>query len=339
MRILTMTDKKKMEIAEKPIPQPGDKEALIKVSYAGICGGDWHMVWTNGVRAGKNAVAGHEFCGVVVNSGDGTFQTGDRVTAIEYTPCGECEYCKSDRPHLCLSRFSNGIGLMHDGAFAEYLTARTDMIYKIPDNVSDVQAAMIEPCAVGMHGVRIAGVKEGSKVLITGAGAIGLFAAACAKALGASTVAITEVDPIRLSQAEAADFIDFVFNGADENLADSLRKAADGLFDCAVECSGNSHAATTAIEAVKPGGTMTVLAYGAGPKVDYFPFINDEKRIQGAVFFKPEDFRMVIDFMEEGKINIEKYAEIIRMEEVQNTFLGLDNGSCHAAKYVIQMNK
>ena len=228
-------------------------------------------------------------------------------------------------------------GLKHDGAFAEYLTARADMIYRLPDTISDKQAAMIEPCSVGMHGVRMAGVRHGSKVLITGGGAIGLFAAASAKALGASVVALTEVDAVRLSQAKEADFIDFVFNGTTERLSESLRETVGGLFDCAVECSGNGRAASMAVELIKPGATLTILAYGPGPQINYFPFINDEKRIQGAVFFKPEDFQMVIDFMAEGKINIEKFSEVISMEQAQDTFLGLDNGRCHAPKYLIQM--
>ena len=145
MRILTMVDKKKIAVSEKPVPKAESGHALIKVSYAGICGSDWHMVWGNGVRAGQNAVAGHEFSGVIVDPSDTHFKAGDRVTAIEYTPCGECEYCYSGKKHLCPERFSAGIGLMNDGAFAEYLIAREDMIYKLPDSIDDVQAAMIEP--------------------------------------------------------------------------------------------------------------------------------------------------------------------------------------------------
>ena len=337
MRILTMIDKKKIAVDEKPMPKASSQWPLMKVTYAGICGGDWHMVWANGVRAGEKAVAGHEFSGVVIDPADCNLKVGDRVTAIEYTPCGVCEFCKDGRPHLCPKRFSAGVGLKHDGAFAEYLTARADMIYRLPDTISDKQAAMIEPCSVGMHGVRMAGVRHGSKVLITGGGAIGLFAAASAKALGASVVALTEVDAVRLSQAKEADFIDFVFNGTTERLSESLRETVGGLFDCAVECSGNGRAASMAVELIKPGATLTILAYGPGPQINYFPFINDEKRIQGAVFFKPEDFQMVIDFMAEGKINIEKFSEVISMEQAQDTFLGLDNGRCHAPKYLIQM--
>ena len=337
MRILTIVDKKKMIVAEKPVPKVEPGRALIKVSYAGICGSDWHMVWGNGVRAGQNAVAGHEFSGVIVDPGDTHFKAGDRVTAIEYTPCGECEYCRGGKKHLCPERFSTGIGLTNDGAFAEYLTAREDMIYKLPDSIDDVQAAMIEPCAVSMHGASLAGVKEGSKVLITGGGAIGLFAAASAKALGASLVVLTEVNPIRLGQAREAAFIDHALSGTAEGLTDTLHELAGGLFDCAVECSGNQRAATMALESIKPGATLTMLAYGSGPQVDSFSFINDEKRIQGGVFFTQEDFERVIAMMADGRIDIRKYAEIITMDDAQDTLLGLDNGTKNAQKYVIKI--
>ena len=295
------------------------------------------MVWGNGVRAGQNAVAGHEFSGVIVDPSDTHFKAGDRVTAIEYTPCGECEYCRSGKKHLCPERFSAGIGLMNDGAFAEYLIAREDMIYKLPDSIDDVQAAMIEPCAVSMHGASLAGVREGSKVLITGGGAIGLFAAASAKALGASLVVLTEVNPIRLGQAREAAFIDHALSGTAEGLTDTLHELAGGLFDCAVECSGNQRAATMALESIKPGATLTMLAYGSGPQVDSFSFINDEKRIQGGVFFTPEDFERVIAMMADGRIDIRQYAEIITMDDAQDTFLGLDNGTKNAQKYVIKI--
>ncbi len=100
MRILTIVDKKKITVSEKPEPKVEPGRALIEVSYAGICGSDWHMVWGEGFQAGKNAVAGHEFSGVIKDPGDTHFKVGDRVTAIEYTPCGECEYCRSGKKHL-----------------------------------------------------------------------------------------------------------------------------------------------------------------------------------------------------------------------------------------------
>ncbi len=335
MRILTVADKKSIVLSDKPMPPSRQGLPIIKVKYAGICGGDWHMVWKNGVRAGQNAVAGHEFYGVIEDPCGTDFKKGERVTAIEYSPCCTCEFCQRKLPHLCPSRFNEGVGLMWDGAFAEYVAVRADMIYRLPDAVDDIQAAMIEPCAVSMHGARLAGVQKGSKVLITGCGAIGLFAAAAAKALGAEVVVVTEIHPQRLALAEHAPFVDFAVNSATENLQDYLCDIAGGKFDCAVECSGNSIAATTALEAIKPGATMTILAYGPGPDIPYFNFINDEKRIQGAVFFTPNDFQTVIDMMASGKIDIKQYGEVILPQDVQETLQGLEDGTKFASKYLI----
>ncbi len=341
MKFLTVVDKKKIVIKEKEMPKATSGRVLIKVLKAGICGGDWHMIWANGVKAGLDAAAGHEFSGIVLDPSDTKFKVGDRVTAIEYSPCmkSDCEYCSTHRYHLCPDRFKSGIGLGFDGAFGEYITAREDMVYLLPDSISDKQGAMIEPCSVGMHGVKLAGVKEGSTVLITGAGAIGLFAAACAKALGAKTVAITEANQIRLLNAKEASFIDYAFDAKESEIKEKLSTIAGGQFDAAIECSGNKIAATMALDLIKPGSTLTLLAYGPGPDVDLFSFINNEKRIQGAVFFTPEDFKLVIEMMADGRINIEKYGEIIRMDKAQETLEGLDNGTMCATKYIIDMAK
>ena len=148
---------------------------------------------------------------------------------------------------------------------------------------------------------------------------------------------LTEVNPIRLGQAREAAFIDHALSGTAEGLTDTLHELAGGLFDCAIECSGNQRAATMALESIKPGATLTMLAYGSGPQVDSFSFINDEKRIQGGVFFTPEDFERVIAMMADGRIDIRQYAEIITMDDAQDTFLGLDNGTKNAQKYVIKI--
>ncbi|MGN0628436.1 MAG: zinc-binding dehydrogenase [Oscillospiraceae bacterium] len=340
MRALTLTGVKQFELIEKPVPKADERKSVIKVSHAGICGSDLHMIWSYGFGAGTNFVIGHEFSGTIVEPAEGSgFKVGDRVTAMEIDSCLECDECKAGRPQLCKHVLEGGPGIGSDGGYAEYVAVRSDMIRKLPDNVSFLSAAMVEPAAISMHGVCLAGVKEGSTVLVTGGGAIGLFAAACAKALGAKYVAVSEVNEGRIKTAEEADFVDEVFNGADENLLEKLKERVPGGFDATIECSGSGAAATSGLNSLKCGGHQVMIAYGPGPKIDAMSFVNSEWHIDGSLFFTVEEFENVIKFMSEGKLDLEKYAEVISMDEAQKTFEGLSDGTCTAVKYVMDMSR
>lgn len=340
MRALTLTDVKKFELIEKPIPKADDKKSVIKVSHAGICGSDLHLIWGYGYGAGTNFVIGHEFSGTIAEASPNCdFKVGDRVTAMEIDSCLECDACKAGKHQLCPHVLEGGPGIGSDGGYAEYVAVRSDMIRKIPDNVSLLQGAMVEPVAISMHGACVAGVKEGSTVLVTGGGAIGLFAAACAKALGAKYVALSEVHEGRIKIAEEADFVDEVFNGADENLLEKLKAKVPGGFDVTLECSGNGIAATNGLHSLKVGGHQALIAYGPAPQYETMTFVNSEWHIDGSLFFTIPEFENVIKLMGEGKINVEKYAGVISMEDAQKTFEGLADGSCAAVKYVMDMSK
>lgn len=337
MRALTLTAKRKFDLIEKPIPQAGENTAVIKISHAGICGSDIHMIWDAGHRAGTNFVIGHEFCGTISDPGNSDFRVGERVVAMEITPCGQCEFCKSGRPQLC-GKVMGGPGLAFDGGYAEYTAVRSDMILRLPDTVSDLEGALVEPTAISMHAVRLAGVGPGSKVLVVGGGAIGLFAAACAKALDAAYVGLTEVNASRIRLAEESTFVTRVFHGGAEDLAQQLAAASEGGFDVVVECSGNAAAADVGLHALKRGGKMMAVAYGKNPTLDLFNLVNNEWSIGGSLFFTVEDFQLVIDLMAEKKLDLAKYAEVIPMEKAQSAFEAVTGGGECAVKYVMDMS-
>jgi hypothetical protein len=216
---------------------------------------------------------------------------------------------------------------------------RNDFIRKLPDNVSLKQAAMIEPVCISMHAVNMCGVNENSTVLVTGGGAIGLFAAAAAKAKGAKYVALTEANPGRIKIAEEADFVDEVFDAADPEINEKVKAKAPEGFDISVECSGHPAAANLALYSLKRGGQHAILAYGPGFKYDAMAIINNELHIHGSVMFTVPEFEDVIKLMSEGKIDVEKYGELVAMEDAQEIFEGLDNGSRPAVKYIYDMSK
>ena len=338
MKALTIKGVKQFELIEKDIPTLKEDQALIKVSKAGICGSDIHMVWAAGYRPSEDFVIGHEFSGTIVDPGTSKdLKVGDRVVAMEITPCGECDYCKNNQPQLCSHVLDGGPGIGSDGGYGQYVAVRQDMIRKLPDNVTDVAGALVEPASISMHACKMAQVKEGSKVLVSGGGAIGLFAAACAYALGASEVVVTEVNPERIRLANEASFVTHALDGASEHLKDQLKDIAPEGFDSVIECSGHPVASSTALASLSRGGTMTLVAYGQQPQIDLFTFINTEQHLTGSVFFTFEDFELVIDLMSQGKLNLEPYAKLIHLEDVQQTLLDLESGKENAIKYVIDM--
>lgn len=339
MKAITLTDVKKFELIDKPQPVSTDGKAIIKTSKCGICGSDIHMIWNVGYKAGTDFVIGHEFCGTIVDPGaSDSLKVGDRVVAMEIDPCGKCDFCHNGQPNLCAHVLDGGPGIGNDGGYAEYVAVRHDMVRKIPDSMSDVAGALVEPASISMHAVKLAGVKEGSTVLVTGAGTIGLFAAACAHALGAGKVVITEVNQERIKVADEADFVSVALNRLDKDLKDKLFEIAPEGFDAVIECTGNQIASTQALSALKRGGHMILVAFGKQPNMDLLAFVNMEQHISGSVFFTDKEFELVIDLIAEGKLDLEKYTELIKPEDVQTTLENIENGTANAIKYVIDFD-
>lgn len=340
MRALTLVDVKKFEVIDKDIPKVEDKKIVIKVSKAGICGSDIHMVWATGYGASTNFVIGHEFSGVVSDSGSSTkFKIGDRVVAMEIDPCLSCDYCNNGQPNICNHVLDGGPGIGSDGGYGEYVLVREDMVRILPDNVSDISGAMVEPAAISLHSVKLAGVKSDSNVLIIGAGAIGLFAAACAYALGAKSVTTLENNSERVKIAIDSEFVTNSIDALDNNVDEQLKSIAPNGFDAVIECSGNKIAATTGLNNLRKGGNMVLVAYGEAPDINLFNFVNSEQHILGSVFFTMEEFQEVIDLMATEKLKLECFAKVISMNEVQTVLENLEKGLENEIKYIIDMHK
>lgn len=338
MRALTLVDVKKFEIIEKNIPEATDNKVVIRVKRTGICGSDIHMIWASGYGAGTNFVIGHEFSGIISDAGNSkTFKVGDRVVAMEIDSCLDCEFCNTNRENICDHVLDGGPGIGSDGGYGEYVAVREDMVRILPDNVSFVSGAMVEPAAISMHGIQLAKVNENSQVLITGCGAIGLFAAACAHALGAKKIVTTEANLERVKIAANSGFVTDSLYAKDENLEAKLTEIAPNGFDAVIECSGNKIASTTGLNHLKKGGEMVLIAYGEQPDINLFNFVNSEYHLSGSLFFKIAEFEQVIKLMSEGKINLEPFAKVIEMEEVQDVLEGLESGRENSIKYVINM--
>jgi L-iditol 2-dehydrogenase len=261
-RAAVMHETRRVELETRPVPVPGPRGVLIRITACGVCGSDVHY-YERG-RIGPFVVTapiilGHECAGVVVDLGPGAsrHRIGDRVALEPGIPCGRCRRCRAGAYNLCqdIAFFATP---PYDGAFTDHVVLHEDFAFSLPDEVSDEAGALIEPLSVGLWASRRAGIGPGDRVLITGAGPIGLLAAEAARARGATDIAVTDVNPHRLALAaqRGARTIDV----REEGLPDGER---DG-WDVAIECSGADGALHDAVRALRPGGTAVLVGMNQG---------------------------------------------------------------------------
>ena len=248
-----------LRVEQRAMPEPGPREVLVEIAAVGVCGSDVHY-YEHG-RIGpfvvrEPLVLGHESAGRVAALGSEVTRhaVGDRVTLEPGVPCGRCRECRAGRYNLCRDvRFFATPPI--DGAFANYVTIHEDFAFALPDSVSDEAGALMEPLSVAIWACHKANVSPGDRVLVTGAGPIGLLAQQCALAFGATEVTITDVSDARLALARRT--------GATR----ALRAGEDvGEVDALIECSGHPAALAAGVAALRPAGTAVIV--GMGPEED-----------------------------------------------------------------------
>ena len=255
-----------LRIDERPVPSPAPGEVLIAMGSVGICGSDVHYLEHG--RIGSFVVEapmilGHESSGIVEALGDGvtSLRPGDRIALEPGVPCRRCAVCKSGRYNLCAEvRFFATPPV--DGSMATYVTHPADFCYRLPDHVSLDEGAMMEPLSVGIHACRRGGVSMGDRVLVMGAGPIGLVTVLAARAAGASVIALSDPRTDRLGLARQVG-ADLVTSAAGPGLVPELVDRAGGMFDASVDCSGAEAAVRVAMNATRSGGKVVLVGLGA----------------------------------------------------------------------------
>ncbi len=193
-----------IEVRRVEVPELGPDQVRIAVSHCGICGTDLHLVLENMGRPGSGL--GHEWAGTIAAVGANVsgWKPGDRVVAGPGPGCGECRACRKGRPSVCLNRPQmQDSGGGHRGAFAEYTTVSAERLLRIPDSLSTRAAALTEPTAVAMHAVTLSGVTPDDRVLVTGAGPVGMLVTAVLKAKGVDDITVSEPAAARRERALA----------------------------------------------------------------------------------------------------------------------------------------
>jgi L-iditol 2-dehydrogenase len=258
MRAAVLTRPGEIVLEERSTPEPGPREVLVEITSVGVCGSDIHY-YEHG-RIGPHIVReplilGHESAGRVAAVGADVTKhaVGDRVTLEPGVPCGRCEQCRAGRYNLCPDVVFFATPPI-DGTFADYAVIHEDFAFALPDSLSDDVGALMEPLSVGIWACRKAGVTAGDRVLVTGAGPIGLLAMQVALAFGATQVEIADVNEDRLAVAARTGATRTLISGRDEP------STADAL----IECSGHPAALSSGIAALRPAGTAVLVGMGPG---------------------------------------------------------------------------
>lgn len=336
MKCLKLAGKKSLVVGKIDAPVSENGSVIIKVEACGICGSDIHN-WDTGEPAGL--VMGHEFCGTVIDSGDRRdIKIGDKVTGLPISPCGHCDACKTANPQYCPETWTNAVGLSlkNPGGYAEYTSCRSDLVKRIPNNISFDEGTLVEPSAVSLHAVALADIKIGAKVLVIGGGIIGLMACEFAKLEGASYVAMLETNIARAKKSTMVGKADEYFDALKEDTMSKLKKASKGGFDIVIECCGNSAAVSEAILAVRPGGKIILVGVSTGPvTIPTVAAVLGEVTIIGAIAYTEKEFDTCIDLISNKRLNVKKYIdEIIPLEGANEAFKRLTNGNDSAVKII-----
>jgi len=264
--IVKSAPRKGFDFLEVPEPKIGPHDALIEVRAVGICGTDVHIYnwdeWSRS-RVRPPLVGGHEFVGVVAAVGRDVrhIQPGVRVSAEGHIVCGRCQFCRTGRGHICQD--VEIIGIDRNGCFAEYLAMPADNLWPIPDEIQDRSAAVLDPLGNAMHSV-MAGSVSGRSVLIIGAGAIGLFAVAIARAAGAALVLVSEPNAFKREIATRVG-ADRVFDPGGEDLDGQVISSSEGLGpEVVLEMSGAAAGLEGSFRLVRNGGDVVILGIPSG---------------------------------------------------------------------------
>lgn len=316
---------------DRPIPQLQDPhDVLINVKYTGICGSDVHY-WTHGAIGSfvvkAPMVLGHESAGIVTAVGNAvtSLKVGDRVCMEPGVPCRRCERCKEGNYNLCVDmRFA--ATPPYDGTLARYYKLPEDFCYKLPENVSLEEGALVEPLSVGVHITKQANIKPGQSVVVFGAGPVGLLCCAVAKAFGATKVVAVDINEDRLQFAKkyaATHLFRSARVGAEENAANLIKECELGAgADAIIDATGAEPCIQTAIHALRVGGTYVQGGMGADEITwPIAAMCAKELNVKGSFRYSAGDYALSVELIASGRLSVkELITGSVKFEDAEAAF-------------------
>lgn len=322
MKVAVMTDVQKIEMCTRPIPVPGPDEVLVKLEYVGVCGSDIHYYESGGIGATlvePPLVLGHEAGGTVVEVGGRVtgFQAGDRVALEPGKTCGHCEFCRSGRYNLCPDVIFFATPPV-DGVFQEYVAHEARLCFKIPDRMSTLEAALIEPLSIGFHAARQGGARIGLTAAVTGSGCIGLMSMMALRAMGVQRIIAVDVMQKRLDKALELGATCAV-NAGSADVIEAVRDLTGGQGpDLIIETTGSETATAAAIRYVKKGGTIVLVGYSASGELKLPVSLAIDKELTFKTVFRYRHiYPMAIDAVASGQVQLSGVvSHIFSLDEV-----------------------
>lgn len=280
MKAMQLTGIRQVEMRDVPDPViKNDTDVLIKMQVVGVCGSDIHYYTTG--RIGSQVVeypftVGHEGAGQVAKVGKGVTRVkpGDRIAIEPAMSCWQCDQCQAGRHHTCRNLRFLGCPKQAAGCLSEYIVMPQECCFKISDNMSMDEAAISEPLAIGVYGVKLSVPMRGAKIGVLGAGPIGFSVFLPALSMGAETVYVTDKIDARLELAKKAG-ASWTGNPDKSDIVKDILQAEPGGLDAVYECCGQQEALDQAVELLKPGGKLMLIGI---PEVDRVDFAIDVMR-------------------------------------------------------------
>lgn len=343
MKTAVMTDIKKVRIEEREKPVPKEGEVLVKVEYVGICGSDLHYYESG--RIGNFIVEppfvlGHEAGGTVVEVGSGVthLKAGDRVALEPGKTCGHCEHCKEGKYNLCEDVIFFATPPV-DGVFQEYVAHEAGLCFKLPDNVSTLEGALVEPLSVGLHAAMQGGAHIGQTAVVTGAGCIGLVSLLAIKAMGVSRVIVVDVIEKRLQKAKELG-ADYVINGKEQDTVAEIKRLTEGKgCDLSIETAGTQITASQLIQASKKGATIVFVGYSASGEMTLPIGMALDKELTFKTVFRYRNiYPMAIEAIAAGKIRIKDIVtDYFELDDIQHAMDACVENKAEIVKGVIRI--
>lgn len=343
MKTAVMLGIGKMGFEEREITKPKDDEVLVKLEYVGICGSDLHYYESGAIGdyvVKSPFVLGHEPGGTVVEVGKNVshLKVGDRVALEPGKTCGHCEFCKTGRYNLCPDVVFFATPPV-DGVFQEYVAHEADLCFKLPDNVSTLEGALIEPLAVGFHAAIQGDAHLGQKAVVMGAGCIGLVSMMALKARGVSEVYVVDIMEKRLQKALELG-ADGVINGAEEDVEERMKELTKGAgADLVVETAGTEITTRQAIRVAKKGANIVLVGYSRTGEMTLPMSLALDKELTFKTVFRYRNiYPMAIEAVAQGKVNLKGIVtDIFDLDDVQNAMDHSVNNKADIVKAVIRI--
>lgn len=320
---------KSLAIEEVAVPVARPGELVLRVHYCGVCGSDLHATHPGLFLVPVGTVLGHEFSGEIVESKAPGWNVGEMVTALPNNPCGECYSqgnmeCKEGLGILCACNLLTGFSTDAPGALAQYVKVSASQAIRLPEGMSALEGALIEPLAVGFHAVDVGQVKMGARVLILGAGPIGLAVAAFAKQAGARDVIVSEYVSARREIAKQFGAT-AVIDPTSMDVGAEFLRISEAPPDIVFDCVGVPGTLQKCIDLSRPRGKIVVVGVCMSEdKVTPMSGIFKEVNVQFVMGYDKSDWQRVLDFVHSGRVNPHPMVtEVIELEQLPQAFEAL----------------